>query len=418
MAAEEATTSDPGAGVDLDALEADIAGISLDALVESDSEDSSDGLEDEPLDLVLDLPLLCAKNVPADLLKDDDESPETLLAHVAKLDTIRLDRCGLTHLGLVGEVDGAISLDIPPTFTTPLSWTQNITSLYLQHNKLCSLRDTVNDTTTPLLRFLCLQNNQLNDDHEGTTGIQSEGTTRNRKQLGQPSPHPLRGLETLRNLKFLDCSKNEKLKNVVLLLLCLPDSLVFLNMQCTAVASIPDYRASLIASLDSLKQLDEITVTKKESKESLRSFGEDDFSDSEDEESFEDDDDNGEESTPVPTTFESTSSTTSSTAASAAARALDADTAGDLVVNEQELELDVARVKSKLEDVSSGVGISDAAGGTSVFRLESAANRAAERMESTRDQFVDMDARVRHEQKKHEEAMRALETGTEGVDDS
>ena len=380
MAAEEATCSDSDAGVAIESLEHTIAAISLDARLAEDSDDTDDEREpnESSPDEILSLPLLVAKNLPPDFAQDDDEDGEGLLAAVATLEHVRLDRCELTHLG---DVDNGPGNQGPRTvITTPLSFAKNITSLYLQRNRLRSLNRAVTETATPNLRFLSINSNLLEDE---------TGTTH----------HPLFGLETLPNLLFLDAGGNEKLRKVSPLLQCLPSSLCFLNMEGTFVATTQDYRAACIASLDSLKRLDEVDITKGEKRAALLEFGEGSGSGGstdEDDDEFDDEEDDAK----GPCT--STSATYHS-AAYAAASVLGRLTPGNLPVDQATFDSEMSLVKNKLESVSGG-GIlkTEMSSFSTVFRAgetDRAANRAAERVEESRDQFVDMDAKVRHAQK-------------------
>jgi hypothetical protein len=148
-----------------------------------------------------------------------------------------------------------------------------------------------------------------------------------------------------------------------------------------------------------LKRLDEVDITKGEKRAALLEFGEGSGSGGstdEDDDEFDDEEDDAK----GPCT--STSATYHS-AAYAAASVLGKLTPGNLPVDQATFDSEMSLVKNKLESVSGG-GIlkTEMSSFSTVFRAgetDRAANRAAERVEESRDQFVDMDAKVRHAQK-------------------
>ena len=230
MAAEEAA-EESDAAADLRALERDVGGLAVDEAGDGDDDDAGSlgSVDDEetPADATLSLQMVCAKNLPPDSLRDEAEDAESLASAVERLEHVRLDRCGLVSLlPLPGDGGGdpastasqssAGPDSVNATTARALSFRQtplllgslrNVSSLYLQKNRLVSLGGAVCAETTPKLRFLALSDNALND------------TTRDDYDSKQ---HPLRGLETLTRLMYLDCSGNKDLASVASLLSTLP----------------------------------------------------------------------------------------------------------------------------------------------------------------------------------------------------
>jgi hypothetical protein len=219
MAAEEAA-EESDAAADLRALERDVGGLALDDAGDGEDDDAGSlgSVDDEetPADATLSLQMVCAKNLPPDSLRDEAEDAESLASAVERLEHVRLDRCGLVSLlPLPGDGGGdpastasessagpdsvnattARALSISSLSPLLLGSLRNVSSLYLQKNRLVSLGGAVCAETTPKLRFLALSDNALND------------TTRD----DDSKQHPLRGLETLTRLMYLDCSGNDRL---------------------------------------------------------------------------------------------------------------------------------------------------------------------------------------------------------------
>ena len=438
MAAEEAA-EESDAAADLRALERDVGGLAVDEAGDGDDDAGSLGSVDDeetPADATLSLQMVCAKNLPPDSLRDEAEDAESLASAVERLEHVRLDRCGLVSLlPLPGDGGGdpastasqssAGPDSVNATTARALSFRQtplllgslrNVSSLYLQKNRLVSLGGAVCAETTPKLRFLALSDNALND------------TTRDDYDSKQ---HPLRGLETLTRLMYLDCSGNKDLASVASLLSTLPSSIAFCDFSHCALSVSSSYRPALIASFDALKQVDGVPVTRLERREARALLG-DEGEDGDEEKSEEseldgdgDGDDFGEDfgdrKTPHGFVLEKTPRSNPSAAAAAAAALAMADdtlafdetleptTEASLASELAELERETRAVRAALDANDGEVFFSSPppfakfdASHRPARLLEKyrAANRAAARLEETRDALVDVEARVRHAKKR------------------
>lgn len=437
MAAEEAA-EESDAAADLRALERDVGGLAVDEAGDDDDAGSLGSVDDEetPADATLSLQMVCAKNLPPDSLRDEAEDAESLASAVERLEHVRLDRCGLVSLlPLPGDGGGdpastasqssAGPDSVNATTARALSFRQtplllgslrNVSSLYLQKNRLVSLGGAVCAETTPKLRFLALSDNALND------------TTRDDYDSKQ---HPLRGLETLTRLMYLDCSGNKDLASVASLLSTLPSSIAFCDFSHCALSVSSSYRPALIASFDALKQVDGVPVTRLERREARALLG-DEGEDGDEEKSEEseldgdgDGDDFGEDfgdrKTPHGFVLEKTPRSNPSAAAAAAAALAMADdtlafdetleptTEASLASELAELERETRAVRAALDANDGEVFFSspppfakfDASHRPArLLEKDRAANRAAARLEETRDALVDVEARVRHAKKR------------------
>jgi hypothetical protein len=438
MAAEEAA-EESDAAADLRALERDVGGLAVDEAGDGDDDAGSLGSVDDeetPADATLSLQMVCAKNLPPDSLRDEAEDAESLASAVERLEHVRLDRCGLVSLlPLPGDGGGdpastasqssAGPDSVNATTARALSFRQtplllgslrNVSSLYLQKNRLVSLGGAVCAETTPKLRFLALSDNALND------------TTRDDYDSKQ---HPLRGLETLTRLMYLDCSGNKDLASVASLLSTLPSSIAFCDFSHCALSVSSSYRPALIASFDALKQVDGVPVTRLERREARALLG-DEGEDGDEEKSEEseldgdgDGDDFGEDfgdrKTPHGFVLEKTPRSIPSAAAAAAAALAMADdtlafdetleptTEASLASELAELERETRAVRAALDANDGEVFFSspppfakfDASHRPArLLEKDRAANRAAARLEETRDALVDVEARVRHAKKR------------------
>jgi hypothetical protein len=438
MAAEEAA-EESDAAADLRALERDVGGLAVDEAGDGDDDAGSLGSVDDeetPADATLSLQMVCAKNLPPDSLRDEAEDAESLASAVERLEHVRLDRCGLVSLlPLPGDGGGdpastasqssAGPDSVNATTARALSFRQtplllgslrNVSSLYLQKNRLVSLGGAVCAETTPKLRFLALSDNALND------------TTRDDYDSKQ---HPLRGLETLTRLMYLDCSGNKDLASVASLLSTLPSSIAFCDFSHCALSVSSSYRPALIASFDALKQVDGVPVTRLERREARALLG-DEGEDGDEEKSEEseldgdgDGDDFGEDfgdrKTPHGFVLEKTPRSNPSAAAAAAAALAMADdtlafdetleptTEASLASELAELERETRAVRAALDANDGEVFFSspppfakfDASHRPArLLEKDRAANRAAARLEETRDALVDVEARVRHAKKR------------------
>jgi hypothetical protein len=438
MAAEEAA-EESDAAADLRALERDVGGLAVDEAGDGDDDAGSLGSVDDeetPADATLSLQMVCAKNLPPDSLRDEAEDAESLASAVERLEHVRLDRCGLVSLlPLPGDGGGdpastasqssAGPDSVNATTARALSFRQtplllgslrNVSSLYLQKNRLVSLGGAVCAETTPKLRFLALSDNALND------------TTRDDYDSKQ---HPLRGLETLTRLMYLDCSGNKDLASVASLLSTLPSSIAFCDFSHCALSVSSSYRPALIASFDALKQVDGVPVTRLERREARALLG-DEGEDGDEEKSEEseldgdgDGDDFGEDfgdrKTPHGFVLEKTPRSNPSAAAAAAAALAMADdtlafdetleptTEASLASELAELERETRAVRAALDANDGDVFFSspppfakfDASHRPArLLEKDRAANRAAARLEETRDALVDVEARVRHAKKR------------------
>jgi hypothetical protein len=440
MAAEEAA-EESDAAADLRALERDVGGLAVDEAGDGEEDDDAGSLgsvddEETPADATLSLQMVCAKNLPPDSLRDEAEDAESLASAVERLEHVRLDRCGLVSLlPLPGDGGGdpastasqssAGPDSVNATTARALSFRQtplllgslrNVSSLYLQKNRLVSLGGAVCAETTPKLRFLALSDNALND------------TTRDDYDSKQ---HPLRGLETLTRLMYLDCSGNKDLASVASLLSTLPSSIAFCDFSHCALSVSSSYRPALIASFDALKQVDGVPVTRLERREARALLG-DEGEDGDEEKSEEseldgdgDGDDFGEDfgdrKTPHGFVLEKTPRSNPSAAAAAAAALAMADdtlafdetleptTEASLASELAELERETRAVRAALDANDGDVFFSspppfakfDASHRPArLLEKDRAANRAAARLEETRDALVDVEARVRHAKKR------------------
>lgn len=441
MAAEEAA-EESDAAADLRALERDVGGLALDDAGDGEDDDAGSlgSVDDEetPADATLSLQMVCAKNLPPDSLRDEAEDAESLASAVERLEHVRLDRCGLVSLlPLPGDGGGdpastasqssagpdsvnattARALSISSLSPLLLGSLRNVSSLYLQKNRLVSLGGAVCAETTPKLRFLALSDNALND------------TTRDDYDSKQ---HPLRGLETLTRLMYLDCSGNKDLASVASLLSTLPSSIAFCDFSHCALSVSSSYRPALIASFDALKQVDGVPVTRLERREARALLGDEGEDGDEEESELEldgdgDGDDFGEDfgdrKTPHGFVLEKTPRSNQSAAAAAAAALAMADdtlafdetleptTEASLASELAELERETRAVRAALDANDGDVFFSSppafATGGfdashrpARLLEKDRAANRAAARLEETRDALVDVEARVRHAKKR------------------
>ena len=438
MAAEEAA-EESDAAADLRALERDVGGLAVDEAGDGDDDAGSLGSVDDeetPADATLSLQMVCAKNLPPDSLRDEAEDAESLASAVERLEHVRLDRCGLVSLlPLPGDGGGdpastasqssAGPDSVNATTARALSFRQtplllgslrNVSSLYLQKNRLVSLGGAVCAETTPKLRFLALSDNALND------------TTRDDYDSKQ---HPLRGLETLTRLMYLDCSGNKDLASVASLLSTLPSSIAFCDFSHCALSVSSSYRPALIASFDALKQVDGVPVTRLERREAralLGDEGEDGDEEKREESELDGDGDGddfgedfGDRKTPHGFVLEKTPRSNPSAAAAAAAALAMADdtlafdetleptTEASLASELAELERETRAVRAALDANDGEVFFSspppfakfDASHRPArLLEKDRAANRAAARLEETRDALVDVEARVRHAKKR------------------
>jgi hypothetical protein len=455
MAAEEAE-AEADAAVDLHALERDVGGLALDDAgdVEDDDAGSYGSADDEetPADAFLSLQMVCAKNFPPDFLRDEARDAESLACVVERLEHVRLDRCGLVSLLGPGSGSGLPGSSTAPSLTAettissaPLRSLRNVSSLYLQKNRLVDLGGAINAETTPRLRFLALADNALafDDTHDIVCFEKGDAT----------KTHPLRGLETLPALMYLDCSGNVRLNGVAPLLERLPSSVAFCDFSRCALSFVDEYRPALVASFDALKQLDGVAVTRQERRDARALLGEEgdgdadrDGSESAEAEAEAEEAEEAEEaassssadpdaSSSKPPRRARPSSNSSAAAAAAAALAMsDEDEHGSDAsiepVTEAELDAELAALERETRaaraaldaDAADAVGDSDVffsrdAGGIEPARLlerDRAANRAAARLEETRDALVDVEARVRRAVKQTREA-RESASGSEEV---
>ena len=457
MAAEEAE-AEADAAVDLHALERDVGGLALDDAgdVEDDDAGSFGSADDEetPTDAFLSLQMVCAKNFPPDFLRDEARDAESLACVVERLEHVRLDRCGLVSLLGPGSGSGLPGSSTAPSLTAettissaPLRSLRNVSSLYLQKNRLVDLGGAINAETTPRLRFLALSDNALTFDDAARVSFEGGDTKKTRTD----QEHPLRGLETLPALMYLDCSGNVRLRGVAPLLERLPSSVAFCDFSRCALSFVDEYRPALVASFDALKQLDGVAVTRQERRDARALLGEegDGDADRDGSECFSEAEAEAEEAEEAATTRSADavfsyasgprrarpSSNPSAAAAAAAAFAMsDEDDHGSDAsiepVTEAELEAELAALERETRaaraaldaDAADAVGdgevfFSRDAGGIEPARLlerDRAANRAAARLEETRDALVDVEARVRRAVKQTREA-RESASGSEEV---
>ena len=191
-----------------------------------------------------------------------------------RLEHVRLDRCGL--VSLLGSAGSGPGSSTPPALTAatissaPLRSLRNVVSLYLQKNRLVDLGGAINAETTPRLRFLALSDNALTFDDTALVSFEGGDTKKTRTD----QEHPLRGLETLPALMYLDCSGNVRLCGVAPLLERLPSSVAFCDFSRCALSFVDEYRPALVASFDALKQLDGVAVTRQERRDARALLGE------------------------------------------------------------------------------------------------------------------------------------------------
>ena len=456
MAAEEAE-AEADAAVDLHALERDVGGLALDDAgdVEDDDAGSFGSADDEetPADAFLSLQMVCAKNFPPDFLRDEARDAESLACAVERLEHVRLDRCGL--VSLLGSAGSGPGSSTPPALTAatissaPLRSLRNVVSLYLQKNRLVDLGGAINAETTPRLRFLALSDNALTFDDTALVSFEGGDT----KTTRTDQEHPLRGLETLPALMYLDCSGNVHMRGVAPLLERLPSSVAFCDFSRCALSFVDEYRPALVASFDALKQLDGVAVTRQERRDARALLGEegDGDADRDGSEFLSEAEAEAEEAEEAATTRSADavfsyasgprrarpSSNPSVAAAAAVAFAMsDEDDHGSDAsiepVTEAELEAELAALERETRaaraaldaDAADAVGDGDVflsrdAGGIEPARLlerDRAANRAAARLEETRDALVDVEARVRHAKKQTREAREKISApGSEEV---
>jgi hypothetical protein len=215
----------------------------------------------------------------------------------------------------------------------------------------------------------------------------------------------------------------------------LPSSIAFCDFSHCALSVSSSYRPALIASFDALKQVDGVPVTRLERREARALLG-DEGEDGDEEKSEEseldgdgDGDDFGEDfgdrKTPHGFVLEKTPRSNPSAAAAAAAALAMADdtlafdetleptTEASLASELAELERETRAVRAALDanDLDGDVFFSSppafATGGfdashrpARLLEKDRAANRAAARLEETRDALVDVEARVRHAKKR------------------
>ena len=429
MAAEEAAEESDTAA-DLLALERDVGGLALDDAGDGEDDDAGSlgSVDDEetPADATLTLEMVCAKNLPPDSLRDEAEDAESLASAVERLEHVRLDRCGLVSLlPLPGDGGGdpaeasessagpvpdsalttaqkcAVSFRLSPLLFGSL---RNVSSLYLQKNRLATLGGAVCVETTPRLRFLALSDNALTHFHDSDS----------------KHHHPLRGLETLPRLMYLDCSGNADLESVASLLSALPSSLAFCDFSGCALSSSDAYRPALIASFDALKQIDGVPVTRLERREARALLGDEgeDGSEESDGDGDGDGDDFGER--PFDGVARETTPGSNPSAAAAAAAALamadgeafddtlEPTTEAELASELAELERETRAVRAALDANDGDVFFSSPPLSRNrparLLEKDRAANRAAARLEETRDALVDVEARVRHAKKRQLQA--------------
>ena len=403
MAAEDAA-KEADAAVDLHALERDVGGLALDDAwdVEDDDAGSFGSDEEAPPDAFLSLQMVRAKHFPPDSLRDEAEDAESLASAVAGLEHVRLDRCGLVSLrGRDSHGPGSstqpVNAPADAFSTTPLLALRNVSSLYLQKNRLRSLGGAVDASTTPFLRFLALSDNAL---------------TFSKEEFAEPrrrAHHPLSGLETLPFLMYLDCSGNAALDGVAALLETLPSRVAFCDFSRCAVSSGDEYRPALVASFDALKQLDGVAVTSAERAEARALLGEtSDVSSDEASDVSSSDAEARERNATVPFDV----SGHQRDARGVSSELLEAELESELA----DLERETRAVRAALDDVSLDADLGDEAKksvalagalarGVGVARparlpaQSRAADRAAARLEATRDALVDVEARVRHAKK-------------------
>ena len=218
-------------------------------------EDAELEQEDEELSFAL----IARRNLPEDFLSETDA--EGIARAVAGLTHVHLDRSRLSRLR-GGANDPLLVANAM----------RNVTSLYLQFNRLTTTTG-ISADTAPNLRFLAVQGNRLED---------------------------LDGVDTLSTLMFLDASDNPPLRHLDELVASLPSSVRFLKCAgCgAATADATEYRQALVATLPALRTLDDVEVTRGERREARAAFGEDPDDTDEDDDDDEDedaDDDGGEE---------------------------------------------------------------------------------------------------------------------------
>jgi hypothetical protein len=230
---------------------------------------------------------------------------------------------------------------------------------------------------------------------------------------------------------YLDCSGNKDLESVASLLSTLPSSIAFCDFSHCALSVSSSYRPALIASFDALKQVDGVPVTRLERREARALLGDEGEDGDEEESELEldgdgDGDDFGEDfgdrKTPHGFVLEKTPSNPSAAAAAAAALAMADDTLAfdetleptteaSLASELAELERETRAVRAALDANDGDVFFSSpppfATGGfdashrpARLLEKDRAANRAAARLEETRDALVDVEARVRHAKKR------------------
>jgi hypothetical protein len=438
MAAEEAA-EESDAAADLRALERDVGGLALDDAGDGEDDDAGSlgSVDDEetPADATLSLQMVCAKNLPPDSLRDEAEDAESLASAVERLEHVRLDRCGLVSLlPLPGDGGGdpastasessAGPDSVNATTARALSFRQtplllgslrNVSSLYLQKNRLVSLGGAVCAETTPKLRFLALSDNALND------------TTRDDDSKTTPASRPgdVNSFDVPRLLRQQRLGK----RRVALVHLAVVDRVLrFFTLRVVGELLVPAGAHRLLRRAETDRRR---PVTRLERREACALLGDEGEDGDEEESELEwdgdgDGDDFGEDfgdrKTPHGFVLEKTPrSNPSAAAAAAAALAMADDDAFDETLEpttEASLASELAELERETRAVRAALDANDGDGDVffssppafakfdashrpaRLLEKDRAANRAAARLEETRDALVDVEARVRHAKKR------------------
>jgi hypothetical protein len=182
--------------MDDDAAAASLRSADAEAVVRSEEADAPDAR--------LTRALVASRCLPPAFLDDADD--DDVAAAVDALTHVHLDRARIASL--LDEADDGVG----PSRALPLRAAPSfalVASLHLQRNRLTTTRG-IDDTRTPVLRFLTLEGNDLID---------------------------LDGLRTLRRLMFLDVSNNARLDASEAVLLAAPASTRFLKTAGCASSS-------------------------------------------------------------------------------------------------------------------------------------------------------------------------------------
>lgn len=174
------------------------------ASLRSDAEAVVRSEEADAPDARLTRALVASRCLPPAFLDDADD--DDVAAAVDALTHVHLDRARIASL--LDEADDGVG----PSRALPLRAAPSfalVASLHLQRNRLTTTRG-IDDTRTPVLRFLTLEGNDLID---------------------------LDGLRTLRRLMFLDVSNNARLDASEAVLLAAPASTRFLKTAGCASSS-------------------------------------------------------------------------------------------------------------------------------------------------------------------------------------